>query len=443
MYLRRPKAVLSVVALVASGVTVSLSPAAAGAQCVSTQNVMGKWSAVDVAPTPSVPQEASNPVVATSLVGQDPSVVLSTDGVSVYRSTDGGCNWHTTYTLGPIDYWNSDGLVAGYTISNIVNGHSAAPANRQVVYLALTPNSINGFTMVTLFGFAPPELMAVSRDGGQTFAIVQPAPTAAHPIVPECLSNPLSVVVPAAEPQKIFLQCPYGLAQGLASRQLAGGEPAYRSLDGGQSWSLYATPGYAGYGGQWIAAGPKANEMWFAGQWSDPTGNQSYLAVWHTVDDGAHWTMSKPAGKPGVGIGTIGIAVDPVATSSGARVVAYAPIGAYLTTDSGKSWAPLRGIDPGSGLKVGQAFFVRHTPYVIATPTQWCKPGVTLYRYDVPRGRPAKAMFPAQWGIYLSWGADGSFSAANGATAAFGVAGFCRAADGTPRPPKLLTFRPR
>lgn len=439
----RSRLVISVVAVIASGIAVFIPPTAGAAQCGSVQNAMGKWSAIDVAPTPSVPAEGSSAITATSLVGQDPNVLLSTDGVAVYRSTDGGCKWSTTYTLGPSDYWNGNGLVVGYSITNIANGHSSAPANRQVVYLALSPNPLNAFTMVTLFGAAPPELLMVSHDGGQTFAPVQPAPTSAHPVVPECLSTPFAFVVPPAQPQEIYLDCPAGLAQGVAERQLAGGEPAYHSLDGGQSWSLIAMPSVGQYGGQWFAAGPKAHELWFSGQWSDPTGNKAYLAVWHTLDDGAHWTISTPAGKPGVGIGNIGLAIDPAGAPGHERVIAYAPVGAYLTTDGGKTWGPLRGSDPATGVKVAQAFFVRHTPYVITILGQICKPGVALLRYDVPRGRPATTPFPKQWGTYADWGADGSFAAANGGTMAFGTARFCSAANGSTPPPKLLSFQPR
>src|SRR5436305_9045498 len=132
------------------------------AQCGSTQPALGRWTGVDLPPTPSVPKVGASAVLAAAVVGHDSSVLLATDGVSVYRSTDGGCSWRTTYTLGAMDYYSADGVATAYTITNIANGHSAAPTNRQDVYLALSPNPFNVFTFVTLLGAAPPVLMMVS-----------------------------------------------------------------------------------------------------------------------------------------------------------------------------------------------------------------------------------------------------------------------------------------
>jgi hypothetical protein len=430
----------AVLAMVGAGV--APVPVAA-AQCGSTQMVMGRWSAVDLPPAPSVPVLGAS-ILSTSVVGQDPSVVLATDGVAVYRSTDGGCRWNTTYTLGPADYPTVSGVATAYNITNIGTTHSAVPAARQDVYLALSPNPLNAFSMVTLFGAAPPELVAVSHDGGQTFAVVPPAPSAANPIVPECLSRPTAFIVPPTDSRTIYMQCSGGLSQQVAEQAVAGGPYVYRSLDGGRSWSLMVLPMYGQYDAQWFVPGPKPRELWVAGQVSD--GVAGYLAVAHTTDGGAHWTISKPAGKPGVGIGPIGVAVDMASAPGAERLVAYAPIGAFVSSDSGKHWTKLRGLDPTQGASnVALAFLLRHSVYVVAMPASYScnKPGgVRLLRYSNGPGQPADTAFPGRWGEFAGWGAGDSFATLSGGTVAFGVMSFCQPATGTPPPPKLLSFRP-
>lgn len=440
---RRVAGALAVVLLAGAGAWTPTAVSAA--QCGSTQQAGGRWSAVDMPPTPSLPNQGSTPIVSSSIVGQDPTVVLATDGVSVYRSTDGGCSWRTTYTLGPADYWSGSGLVSGYTITNIVSGHTGAPASRQTVYLALSPSPLSVFTFVPLFTFAPVELIAVSHDGGQSFAMVQPTPTAAHPIVPECLQAPTTIAASPTDPRAVYLQCSGGVAQTLAENTLSGGTSyLYRSADGGASWSLFGLPTSPQYQGQWFVVGPKAKELWVAGQ-SDGSNGSYWLAVWHSTDDGTHWTMSKPVGRPGVGIGSMGIAADLTSTGSGERVVVYAPVGAYSTTDSGKHWTRLRGLSASnSAVFVSVAFYLHHSLYAVAMSAQYgCKAGTAVLRYDNVRGDPVRTLFPRRWGYYYTWGVGGSFTAMGTAAFAFGEATFCNAPGSGATPPKFLTFRVR
>lgn len=440
----RTRLVVALTAVLLNGVAGSTVSYVAAAQCGTTQKALGTWSAVDPPAVPSLPAALTSSVISASMVGQDSSVLLATDGVAVYRSTDGGCRWSTTFTLGAADYPALGGAATAYSISNIANGHSSAPAARQDVYLALSPNPLNAFTFVTLFGAAPPEFVAVSHDGGQTFAIVQPSPSAADPIVPECLSAPTAFLVPPTEARTVYLQCGGGLAQQVAETQLAGGSSyVYRSLDGGQSWSLIALPSFGYYGEQWFLPGPKAKELWVAGQWSAPNGGGDYVAVWHSTDNGAHWSMSKPYGRPGVGIGAVGIAVDMSASVGGERVVVYAPIGAFATNDGGKHWAKLGGLVTRDGpMRVLFAFVLKHSVFVVALPTgAACRsPGTLVLRYANPRAQPTQAKFPTRWGNYWDWGLAGSFVTADGTATAFGLASFCSTA-GSPASPKLLSFR--
>lgn len=403
-------------------------------QCGSEQRAAGLWSAVDVPPTPSLPVGTSSAILSTTIVGRDRSVVLATDGVSVFRSTDGGCRWKTTYTVGAADYYSDDGYVSAYGITNIASSHTAAPANRQDVYLALSPTPLE---IATVFAAALPEQILASHDGGQTFALAQPAPTAANPIVPECQNAPHLMVVPPTDSRTIYLQCNGGVTQEEVDDQLAGGTYfAYRSRDGGQSWSLIPLPVYSD-SGEPFQPGMRARELWSA---SEP---DYILTVWHSVDDGAHWTKLSPTGRPGIGLGQITVAVDPGSLPTAEHLVVYTPNGGYATTDSGKHWTALRGLEPAGYLRPMLAFYLRHSLYVVAaTSFHQCTTDPVVLRYaDVTR-KPVQAPVPTKWGLYVNWGHQGSITAVNGAEEALGIATFCTPATSQPKPSKLLSVRP-
>lgn len=446
MNLRGARVAVAFAAVLVTAAGGSLPVRGAAAACGSTQSAGGRWTAVDVPATPSLPAVGATPVVTSTVVGQDPSVVLATDGIGVFRSTDGGCSWRSAYTVGAADYWSGGGLAVAYSITDIVNGHSAAPVSRQDVYLVLSPNWLNPLSEGTTLGFALPEIIVASHDGGATFANVPPAPTVASPLVPECLSPPSTVIVPATDSRTLYLQCTGGLAQGLVGSSLVGSTNyLYRSVDGGASWSLLALPGAAFGLSQSLVAGRAARELWFIGVWYATTSDGSYLAIWHSTDGGARWAMSIPEDRPGWANGQTGIAVDTTPGHRAERVVAYAATGAYLSTDTGRHWTRLPGVASSGGqMFPAVAFFVRDTPYVVAASAAiGCADSGTVFVRYTTSGRTAKSVrFPSRWGRYDGWGYGGSLAVLNGpAPLASGLATFCPARSGQAAPPRLLTFR--
>lgn len=423
---------IAAVLVAGTGEWAPTSGAASG--CSSTQVAAGQWSAVDVPPTPSLPTGAAASIMSTTVVGRDRSVVLATDGVAVYRSTDGGCHWRTTYTVGAADYYSDNGFAAAYAVTDIASGHSAVPASRQDVYLALSPTPLE---VATVFAAAPPEVIVASHDGGQTFTPVPSTPTVASPVVPECQGPPHLVQVSPTDSRTIYLQCTGGSAQDQADAERAGNAYfAYRSNDGGQTWSLVPLPLYID-DGEWFQLGPAAKEIWTAGA------PNNYPTVWHSVDDGAHWTSYNPIGRHSLGSNSYTLAVDLSSRAPTERVVLYASNGAFVTTDTGRHWNALRGTEPAYHVQPMLAFFLRHSVYVIAaTSFHTCTSDPVVLRYADTRGKPVKAPFPTTWGMYTGWGHGGSVATIGSTDAAFGLATFCAPATKASSPAKLLTLRP-
>lgn len=423
---------------------------AAGGQCRGIESAAGGWSVGPLPDTPSLPGVAPEPIIATSSIGSDPTVELATDGTAVFRTTDGGCNWHTVFTLGPIDYYEGV-LLSGYSVTSIANGHDARPANQQDVYLALSPNPLNAFTLVTLFGAAPPELVAASHDGGTTFTIVQPQPSAANPIVPECISSPALFVVPPTDGHTIYLQCSGGLAQTVADEALTGGGyPMYRSTDGGLSWNLIGLPAPPSYGSNahWLVPGVHKNELWMVGYWtSTTTPSHNYLAVWRSVDAGTTWARLLPDAKPLSSSGSATAAVLAVDTAPGAgwgQVAVYNSLGTYLSADDGKHWRRLRAVTFTNGSRPPAAgFFLRHVLHVLYAGEISCKGQPVIVRYPTAAARPVSVPFPSKWGIYGGWASDSTFAVTDRGFAASGLARFCATSISGVTSTKLLTLRAR
>lgn len=428
-------AVLSGVA-VAPGVGI-----AAGGQCRAIETAPGGWTTGPLPATPSAATEPPNPIVATSAVGQDSSVQLATDGVSVFRTADAGCTWQTVFTIGPTDYYSAGGIAVAYSVSNIASGHDATPTNQQTVYLALTPGIV---TVGTLFAAAPPELLAVSHDGGRTFAVVQPQPSVAKPIVPECVSAPTLFVAPPTDQKTIYIQCGGGIVQEAAESVIAGGvRQLFRSTDGGLTWSLLGLPAYPVFttDAHWMAAGSRRNELWLAGYVSSQA--QNHLIVWRSTDAGQTWIQSMPDPRQIVtNLTTVGLAVDSAAGAGQGRVVVFNTSGAYASTDLGKHWrqVPSPAFTDGNRPPVA-GFFLHHVLHVVYAGQISCKGPAVMARYASLTRKPVTSTFPTKWGGYAGWGSDPAFAVVGRGLVATGLAHFCTAGSEAGDISKLLTFR--
>lgn len=426
------------VCVAAASVSATGTGGAAGGQCRSIEGVAGGWTAGPLPATPSLPAMGSTPVVATSVVGQNPSVTVATDGVSVFRTTDGGCTWQTVFNVGASDYYSASGLVAGYSITNIATAPDSGPVDKQNVYLALSPNPMNAFTMVTLFGAALPELFAASHDGGRTFSIVPPTPTASGPLPVECVFAPTVFFVPPHAGKTIYVQCAGGLAQAVAEQVATGAQGvAFRSNDGGASWTMLGLP-TADYtpGWRWLAPGTQKNELWATGFWTPLNSSQHYLVAWRSHDGGATWSMSRVEPKPQLStIPAPGVAVDMAPGRGYGTVVVYGLQGIYVSSDLGKHWSRLRPVAFASGSRPPvSAFYLGHSLYVLFAGQIQCKGQPMLVRYPHPTSRPVTVTFPSKWGQYAGWAPDSTDVAASG------LARFCDR-TGAVTTAKLLNLR--
>ncbi|MDQ1699230.1 MAG: Photosynthesis system assembly factor [Frankiaceae bacterium] len=373
--------------------------------------------------------------------------MLATDGVAVFRTTDGGCNWQTMFTVGPSDYYNEGGAAVAYFVSNFATSHDSRTANKQDVYLALTPNPVNAFTLATLFGAAPPELIEVSHDGGQTFTSVTPKPTTANPFVPECLSAPYYFVAPPTDAKTLYLMCAGGVAQAAVQHRATGESwVTYRSTDGGVTWTVLALPASPPNPTlvNWLVPGTQRNELWLAGHWES---NQTYyLSVWHSHDGGTTWTRLQvdPTPVPSSGaVHDVELALDTSAGRGFGQLAVYTVEGIYLTSDAGKHWLRQRPVKFTNGTRVPTAaFFLHHNLHVLFAGQIDCKDVPMLARYAGIGSRPVTSSYPSRWGYYAGWGSDGSFTVAGHGLVANGLAHFCPPGQG-PTTTKLLSLRVR
>lgn len=439
---------LLVAVAMATGVAVAPGTGfAAGGPCRAIETAPGGWSAGPLPPPPSLPSVTTPKLAAMTVVGQDPAVAVATDGIAVYRTTDGGCTWKTTYTLGPADYDSVGGDASAYSITNIANGHDQRPAGKQDVYLALSPNSLNAFSLVTLFGFAPPELFAVSHDGGQSFAIETPQPTTTNPLVPECLSAPSTFLAAPTDSKTLYMLCGAGAGQQIVESELApGAMTMYRSTDSGLSWTLIGLPYWtASLNSAWFAAGVHKDELWIGGY--SVIGEHIYLTVWRSTTGGKTWTALVPDRNPVVGGTAFSVVLLGIDSAPGAgfgQIVAFSSAGTYVSADSGKHWRRMRAVTFSNGSRPPAAgFFLHHVLYILFAGEIACKGEPVLVRYPKPTAKPVASAFPLKWGVYASWATDATFAVVGHGLVALGVANFCQSEAGGAANSKLLSLRVR
>jgi photosystem II stability/assembly factor-like uncharacterized protein len=111
----------------------------------------------------------------------------------------------------------------------------------------------------------------------------------------------------------------------------------FRSMDRGQTWSVYQTPisaAQASSGLFSLAFRDHDHGIAVGGDYKEPDKTGVVAAL--TSDGGRTWTL--PKGKPPAGYRS---AVAYVPGASQPTVVAVGPTGSDLSTDGGESWSPL------------------------------------------------------------------------------------------------------
>jgi len=422
---------------------VALGESAAAGQCTGVHRSVGGWSLVDPPAFPESPvPDIGGFMNASTMVGDDPRTLLASDGGAVYRSADGGCTWRMVFAVTVQDYPDSN--LGAYVVSRIVAAHAAVPASKQTVYLLLTPNGMFQFTLVTLFGVAPPEVVAVSHDGGRTFSIVQPKPTADEPYVPGCNVAPDGAAVASENPKSIFLHCTGGAAQDEALKAKSGGVGLYHSVDGGASWSLVGMPFGANVGS--LTAGRTPHSLWLAGQALDPAGSGSqFVAAWHSTDDAAHWSLIFPGGQTGAGLTPSKLVLGPGSARAHERVLVYNAVGVYDSDDGGRAWTTLRPPSSKNGeFPTSSAFFARGAIFIFQSADA-CPQPARFFRYRKASAPPKLVAIPTQWGVVHSWGSSDywgtDFAVGAHGTTALAPTSICKSNATTYLPPSFLAYR--
>lgn len=179
----------------------------AGELCRPSQieNIPG-WTSIPV------PEETNNNNIVYAVDPIDPSRIFYTEGSSVSKSVDGGCNWETVLEL-PVD------VSFRAQISSIVTGTSAATHN--VVALGLS-----GPTLVDVL---------VSKDGGATWPQHAPSPTSKLG-----QGRLASLAIAPSDPKRIYASVQHTTVSPAFAPE-AELTSFFRSDDGGTSWTATET----------------------------------------------------------------------------------------------------------------------------------------------------------------------------------------------------------
>lgn len=228
--------------LVALMVAVSLlTPLAAARGAAGCGVVSGNWTTISGPRFPSGPQAITD----LAIDARTPSRFFVTNGTTVMRTTDGGCSWVDSYTLG-----EQDGA-GTYTAANSKIVSLVAPESGGRLLLSIAETVVNQ---------TRPHVL-VSFDAGRSWAS---GDTGLPP-----LGSPEGLVVASSSPDTAYLAV-----------DLGGGtlDSLYASSDGGRSWQPRSQqPGSGMVGFEVDPLVP--NELWAYGN-----------GLRHSTDGGATWT---------------------------------------------------------------------------------------------------------------------------------------------------------
>jgi hypothetical protein len=338
------------------GLLTSHSSVATGKAC-EHRRTSGAWTTVDVGGFPKPP------VARSSLVGRGTAGFVvpggakdrffATDGFSLLRSIDGGCNWRSVFTLNEGGPPASDPTALPWQIPTYVISAVAAPVAATVtrsrdddVYLTLMPAD-RSFGQV-----ARPVFVGASHDGGLTWRVTELFQQVA--LLGQTLATgpkaadqrkPVSLVVSPSDPRVAYLLFVADAANAAYSADpaLSGPLPLFSTHDGGNSWQLVpVVSGSASSGLRGLVVSATNPQL----LWANGTFPVS------STDGGRHWTAIRVS-IPGKAEGFVQSVRGLTVQQSGYRpprlaaLMRVSGVGAYASDvlydlgyspDGGRSW---------------------------------------------------------------------------------------------------------
>jgi hypothetical protein len=422
-YCARLVAVASSV-LATSGVVATTATAGG---CNGVRDVGHGWSLIAAPQAPGFDGAAGQGRIPArytdfTTVPGEPNTLLVSDGSEIWRSADAGCSWQPAYTVPTTDLpasWQT----GPYVVTKLAAA-DPGPRSGELVYAFLVPGFNIEFAMA--LGVALPTLVVRSTDGGKTWQLQQPGAAAAAS-QPRCLDVTDATVSPADQ-HVIDLLCVPGGAEGIVVSEIDHASYlAYRSTDGGVSWTQVTYP--VTFGGAQFTADPYSRDVaWTVGA----SGN--YLVVYRSSDGGVTW-KSHQMSQPGVNTDWE-LSVAPTSSGRTAVVAARLPINIYDSTDgSGVRWHR-DGVDQQvKPLRVSGSFLPDRRDLLTTTTDSGCHRALVLHRTTL-RGKSVFVPLPAQvGGDWTSWHYTGGPHP--------GIVGWAPSPGCDPYvPPVLLRYRP-
>jgi len=287
------------------------------------------------------PQPQGNTV--TAIACSSPSVCVANATHEVLRSGDAGTHWaQVSFPLqGGATAFSCPSETVCYATG--ATGDAAVSTDAGQTWTALTTGVVNDFLVAiscsstsTCFAVGDSGSIVGTTDGGQTWVSHQNGPafyqamSISCPTSTQCLlgsSNGLLETTDGGNSWAVVLrQWTQAVSCPSASVCYVAGNPTYKTVDGGATWSAQAVSGATRY---LISC---ADESHCLQSGNTPVGDAILLA---TADGGSTWTTTLHVQYPVNFINTIGCTTGLVCVAGGSLGVLY------LSSDGGLNWSEL------------------------------------------------------------------------------------------------------